>query len=272
MRTHPADRIPPVICSSVQMRSLPNNVREVITPFLDWKGAPVSIYVREQGEVTDGGETLSELRALRVIDEWEEWTFKEDFLQRYCIRQKDESLIAAAPEDPEAILRYAQGISRLARYFEAKPISQRADYFPQFVQSKIKPLVEQVAPPDPHQRDAWINVRMSRQKWTYHGVSYTTDYTPVSTDVMIQVISYAKAEPSAQKGHVSDKVLPYAFLRKDRPGLRFVAVMNALEEYTPFVQKLLRSEAKRIIEFRTDESANDLVRVLTRSDLSEVLG
>lgn len=105
------------------MRSLPDNVREVITPFRGWRGAPLSIYVLEQGEVTDGGKTLSELRALGVVDQWEGWEFKEDFLQHYgIIRKNGDSLVAARPLDPAAVLWFAQGISRLIHRFGARPI------------------------------------------------------------------------------------------------------------------------------------------------------
>ncbi len=95
----------------------------ISTPFMDWKGNLVTIYVTEDLKITDGGDTINQMRALRVIEDFEKWAFKEDFLGRYNLCIKGNEIV---PKDtsPGALLWYLQGISRLPGYFKPNPIGR----------------------------------------------------------------------------------------------------------------------------------------------------
>ena len=121
------NRIKKAICDSVKYSIVDKNAIKVTTPFLDWKGAPVSIYITQDGNITDGGQTLSQLKSLRVFEDFEFWPFKEDFYLRSQIQQIRGSLEPTDPESAECLLRFIQGVARAANFFEAKPITSSAD-------------------------------------------------------------------------------------------------------------------------------------------------
>lgn len=92
-----------------------NGAIGIETPFIDWKGCSVTIYVTADGRVTDGGNTLNELIAMRVIEKFRNWRFKEDYFQRYNIREGEKNELE--PTDTENPLSYLQGIARLGHFF-----------------------------------------------------------------------------------------------------------------------------------------------------------
>ena len=59
------------ICDTIEYKEVSRNAIEVATPFLDWKGTQVSFFITEDGYVTDGGQILSQFKALRVIKDFE---------------------------------------------------------------------------------------------------------------------------------------------------------------------------------------------------------
>lgn len=89
------------------------------TPFVDRDGVPFKIYVTKEGQITDGGGTLNMFRSLRCYQDYLDWPFRLDYLNRYGISEKAGELIC---ENEENILLYAQGLSRLQSMFEAHPI------------------------------------------------------------------------------------------------------------------------------------------------------
>ena len=95
---------------------------EIETPFIDWKGCPVKIYVKASGRVTDGGGTLNELRSLRTLEKFNEWAFKENFYLRYGIKEEGDEL------EPVnrflGLLSYIQGIQRIGYLFPPNPIRE----------------------------------------------------------------------------------------------------------------------------------------------------
>lgn len=254
-------------CDKVRVSMLSGGAAQVTTPLLDWKGSPVSVFVDADGTVTDGGNTLSELRSLRVYDEWADWPFRADFLDRYALTEKDEELLAANPTEPAAVLRAVQGMSRLATYFESRPIAQRADVFPEIVKSKIENELVRVAPVAPDQREKFTRERLARKRWEHHGVPLFTDFTPLADRVMVQIISYSTATSSAKKSHISEKLLPYALLRGDPnySNLMFFPILNAKEDYPLQSQKLLEAESKHIFEYRDSDNVKRIVKLLTSS-------
>ena len=92
------------------------------TSFLDWKGCPITIYVTAEGEVTDGGGTLNELRTLRTIYKFEKWAFIKDFFIRYGIKKIKGEL---EPIDIGHLLPYIQGIQRIGYLFPPNPIGSK---------------------------------------------------------------------------------------------------------------------------------------------------
>lgn len=108
-----------------KMNTVRHGAVEVETPFVDWKGCPVKIYVMVSGRVTDGGGTLNELRSLRTLDKFNGWAFKEDFYLRYGIKEQGNEL------EPVnrflGLLSYIQGIQRIGFLFPPNPIRQLED-------------------------------------------------------------------------------------------------------------------------------------------------
>jgi hypothetical protein len=86
------NKIKEEISNTVSYNAVAKNAIEVKTPYLDWKGAQISIFITEDGQITDGGQILSQLKSLRVIDDYNNWDFKLDFLHRSCIEQVRGSL------------------------------------------------------------------------------------------------------------------------------------------------------------------------------------
>lgn len=91
----------------------------ISTPLLDEAGARFSVYITKEGQITDGGATLNMFRSLMRYQDYLDWPFRLDYLDRYGITEKDGELIC---EDEENILLYAQGLSRLQSMFEAHPL------------------------------------------------------------------------------------------------------------------------------------------------------
>lgn len=256
----PANLLAEAFCKSVQIKRLGGGVREVVTPLLDWSGHPVSVFVTPEGMVTDGGGTLNELRSLRVYDDWAEWTWQNDFLNRYAIAETDGELVAKA-DSTEGLLRYVQGIARLPAYFEHSVIRARADMFPLVVKERVKPLLISAAPPTAVPLE-WAESRLQPRRWQFKKVRFNTDLNPVDPNLMVQVIANASANDSAKRQHVSAKVLPYEYaVRRDHP-VKLVIVVNNLTEYPEDSRDLLEQDAAQILDWARDEVSNDLARVL----------
>lgn len=139
-------RLEAEIC--IHMANVKDGAVGIETPFLDWKGYPVTIYVTVDGRVTDGGNTLNELWALRVIQKYENWDFKDDFFRRYnIVERKNKEL---EPAETENILSYIQGIARLTYYFKPNPItlpekepsSKKKDIYDELTDTEVASFLE----------------------------------------------------------------------------------------------------------------------------------
>ena len=80
-------KIKEAICNSIEYSLVRKNAIKVTTPYLDWMGAPVSIYITEEGHITDGGQTLNQICSLRANEDFEYWPYKIDYFERYNIQQ-----------------------------------------------------------------------------------------------------------------------------------------------------------------------------------------
>jgi hypothetical protein len=96
------------------------------TPFLGFAGEPLEIFVPKDGQITDGGATLNLFSSLRCYQDYLDWSFREDYLDRYNIREEKGNLICTATS-PCGILRYAQGVAQLQTKFEAHPLGASDD-------------------------------------------------------------------------------------------------------------------------------------------------
>lgn len=264
------DAIRRTICESLEVRELKDGVRKVTTPFLDWTGYPVSFFVRPTGEVTDGGSTLSTLRSLRVLDDFVDWPFQEDFFKRYSIAQIDHALILRGDPSPGRLLGYVQGLARLPTYFEPRPLTERDEMFRVSVQRSVKPLLVDFARNnvtsliDDERRTAWVSARLRHRRWSIGRMSFRTDFRPVADNVMVQVISHAGNNASAQRQHVHSKILPYEIVGKTRKDLELVAVVSSVERYPRDVQALIEAESEVVIDWDEADGPSDLLHHLTR--------
>jgi hypothetical protein len=256
------------ICRGVEVSDVNGHdgVKRVETPFIDWKGEAVTVYVRPNGEVTDGASSLNQLSARRAFDDYLDWPFREDYLLRFAIAEKGRSLIAAQPAEAGAVLRYIQGIARLGSFFQSAPIKDRADIFPSVVRSHVKDWLATHRPPNTDTRE-WEEERLKEKSWAYDGLPLTSDFTPLDQNVMVQIISNSTASPTVQKQHVSHKIMPFLLMRERRQHLSFVPVVNSLRLYPSDARKLLQNKAREVVQVQDFED-NDAVRrlgeVLTR--------
>ena len=131
-------KIKGAICNSVECYSVRHNAIAIATPFLDWMGERVEVYVTEKGVVTDGEQTINQLKALNNYDDFLKWPHKENYLFNYNVSQNGESLDLNYPGNPQGILRYIQGIARLPSFFEAKPLGVKQDKFPSIVKNMVR--------------------------------------------------------------------------------------------------------------------------------------
>jgi hypothetical protein len=184
---------------------------------------------------------------------------------RYSIREQEGAFVPAAPEDPQGVLRYIQGISRLPLLFEAQPLRELQDQFPRVVKEKLKPCLSARIPRSVNKKD-WINQRLTEKVWTPKGIPLTTDLTPVDKTIMLQIVSHATIRSAADRNqHVSYKVLPYEMVKQETPDVRLIPVLTSLSNYPKEAQTLLKAEAIEIIEVedQEDDAFGRLAEVLS---------
>ncbi len=256
------------ICGSVQYNLVSKNAIEVATPFVDWKGSKVSVYITENGHLTDGGQVLSQLKSLRVIDNYYDWNFKEDFLNRYCIQQVRGNLEASNVEFFADILKYIQGVTRLPNYFESKPIYSIADNFPTKVEKVAKEALMNFVPSDmPHEeRAVWVSEFTKERRIPYNGIEVKSDMSPTKYYRMIQIISHASSTVTDRRQHVESKVLHPVLLKKNISSVEMIAVTEDLNEYPSDSRNLLKQESNEIIELKRENSAMRLAEVLVEAE------
>ncbi len=256
------NKIKEKISNTVVYNVVGKNAIEVRTPFLDWKGAQISIFITEDGQITDGGQILSQLKSLRVIEDFNNWEFKLDFLHRSCIRQVRGSL-QAADTDSQAILKYIQGIARLPNYFESKPIYSTADKFPIKARRVAVEALIPFAPRD-SARDPrlWASEFVKERKIQLNGIEVQSDMSPKRYHRMVQIISHATSGSSDRKQHVSAKVLDSVLWKRKSSKVEMFAVVEDLNPYSPESRNLLKEESNEIIQLKQEKSATRLAEIL----------
>ena len=256
------------ICGSIRYNLVSKNAIEVVTPFIDWKGSKVSVFITENGHLTDGGQVLSQLKSLRVIDNYYDWNFKDDFLDRYCIQQIRGNLEAFNVEFFADILKYIQGIARLPNYFEPKPIYSVADSFPTKVKKVAKDALINFAPRNLSNEalQFWVSEFTNERKIPYNGIEVQSDMSPRKFYRMVQIISHATSAITDRRQHVESKILHPVLLKKNISSVEMIAVTEDLNAYPSDSRSLLRQESNEIIELRRENSGLRLAEVLIEAE------
>lgn len=246
-------KIKEAICGSIECFSVRKNAIKVTTPYLDWMGSPVSLYITEDGRITDGGQTLNQISSLRVIEDFEYWPFKLDYYERYNIQQIRGSLDLCYLDSPDGILRYIQGISRLPTFFEAKPISTAEDKFPQTVRRTILDTLINDYPERPRDDPIGWAVKLTRPRSIkLDGITIHSDMSPANKNRLIQIISHANSSTSDKRQHVASKLLDPLLWRRENPYVEMFAVVYDLSKYPNDSRSLLQQEADGIFEMKDD--------------------
>ncbi len=248
------------ICDSIEALPVSKGAIEIKTPFVDWKGYELSIYVTHDGLITDAGDTINQLRVLKTIENFEDWGFQEDYFHRYQIQRNQDRLEPTDSESVDALITYLQGIARLPSFFEPKPIRSKADYYPSQVKKMAKSgLTEEYQIPLP-EAEKYILPRQIKLKTGY---PITSDLSPQNEDTIIKIISHAISETTTQSEHVSHKILqPILLKNENHRNVQACIVLERVDDYTPLSRKLIKSEADIIIETIDPKSKHDLAKIL----------
>ena len=256
------NKIKEEISNSLKYSVVGKNAIEVKTPFLDWKGVQISFFITEDGRITDGGQILSQLKSLRVIEDFNNWDFKLDFLHKSCIQQERGSL-QATDDDAQAILKYIQGIARLPNYFEPKPIYSMMDKFPLKVRRVAIEALLPFAPQD-YARDPrlWASEFIKERIIRLNGLEVQSDMSPNKYYRMVQIISHATSSTSDRKQHVAAKVLDPILWKRKNSRVEMYAVVEDLNQYPRESRNLLESESNDIIQLKQENSDIKLAKIL----------
>lgn len=259
------NKIKEEICNTVRYKGTRKNAIEVKTPFLDWKGAQISIFITEDGQITDGGQILSQLKSLRVIEDYDNWEFKLDFLHKSCIQQVRGSL-QVTDMHSQAILKYIQGIARLPNYFEPKAIYSTSDKFPLKVRRVAVEALISFAPPDlAGDPRLWASEFVKERRIQLNGIEVQSDMSPKKYHRMVQIISHATSGSSDRKQHVSAKVLDSVLWKRKSSRVEMFAIVEDLNPYPPESRNLLKEEANEIIQLKRENSGTRLAEILVES-------
>jgi hypothetical protein len=258
------NKIKLAICDTVQYHEVGKNAIEVVTPFIDWKGASVSVFITEDGRLTDGGQILSQLKSLRVIEDFNNWDFKFDFFQRSRIQQLRGNLEPLDIDSVSDILSYIQGITRLPNFFEPKPIYATSDKFPIIARDVALDALINIAPYDEFdKREKWATKFIKARNIPLNGFHIESDMSPSKYYRLIKIISHATSSMSDRKQHVSAKVLDSLLWKRDEPDVELYVIVDDVDAYPKESKSLLREESEEIIQIKSDRSGARLAEILT---------
>lgn len=249
------------ICESVEAVPVNKGAIEITTPFIDWKGYPLSIYVTHDGKITDGGGTINQLRALRVYEDFEGWVFQKDYFNRYQIQDVQGRLEPVNPESAEALIAYLQGIARLPSFFEPKPIRSQEETYPTHVKEIVVSELTEEHQLSIKEAEKYILPRPLKLK---NGLQIQSDLSPKRGNVIIKIISHATSMATTQKEHVSHKILEPVLLKKDNTNAEACIVLGNLDDY-PLSRKLIKEESDIVIETIKPNSKQELAQVLVEA-------
>ena len=246
------------ICNSVNSVPVLYDAIKVTTPFLDWVGENVSIYITSDGDITDGETTLNQIKAMRVFDEFEKLRSKSDYFEDFNIKLIGSSLEPEYLEKPEDIIRYIQGVAKLPTLFKVDPISDKDDRFPIFVRNTTMKILMEEYPNQPTGVDVfdWA-YRISHPYLisTKSGIKIHSDMRPINKNKNVQIIGMAKSSKPAQDAHVREKLYNSLYWKKTNRNARTIIVVNDVLKYSGNSQDAMREEADPLIQYKDGKRA-----------------
>jgi hypothetical protein len=251
------DKIKRELCGGVDLYPVGGGAIEVSTPFLDWNGSEVSVFITKEGRITDGGEIISQMQSLKIIDDFDNWPFKLDFLHRYNIDLVRGCLEPNNISSSKNIVRYIQGITRLLSYFEPKPIYDTSQQYPYKVRKMTKEALLPYAPTklEEAERILWAAEFIKERPISLNGIEVRSDMSPRKYFRMIQIISHATSAKYVKKQHVDAKVLYPVLLKREEQHAEVYFIVEDLRVYPPESRKLLRQESQENIIETIDTGA-----------------
>jgi len=259
------NRIKNGICSDIEFYDVSKGAIEVVTPFLDWNGSDVSFFITKEGIITDGGETISQMKSLRVFDDFEKWPFKLDFMHRYNIDIVSGCLEPNNISSIKNIIRYVQGMTRLPSYFEPKPIVDASEQYPHKVRKMAIDALLPYAPVNYEEakRHLWAMEFTKEREIPINGISVRSDMSPRRYFRMVQIISHATSTKSIKKQHVDAKVLYPVLLKRKEEKAEVYFIIEDLRLYEPESRKLLRQESQdNIVETIDSGSQRQIGKIM----------
>lgn len=254
------------ICDSVEPFPALKNAIGIRVPFRDINGAPLSIYITEDGRITDGGQTLNQIAALRVLEDFNYWHHKIDYFERYNIMQVRGSLEINSLDPSEGIISYLQGISRLPTFFEANPMASKEDRYPRHVRKIIADALVMEYPGRPNEGIVeWAWSLVQPNSFELQGITIHSDMSPINKNKNVQIISHASSSDSEKRIHVNSKLLNPLLLKDEQPKAETLIVMNDLEIYPEESQKLLAKKADKILELKVPSAKMELAEYLAKA-------
>lgn len=259
------EKIKKEVCDNIKPYQVGKNAIEVSTPFLDWNGAAVSIYITEDGRITDGGEILSQMMSLQIFDDFNNWPFREDFFSRYYIKQAGACLESNDPDSSRNILKYIQGISKLPNYFEPKPIYEAPEQYPYKVRKMTVDALLPFAPSTYTNDDklSWAKEFTKERPIKLNGIEVRSDLSPRRHLRMVQIISHASSNKYVKKQHVDSKVLPPVLWKRKEYRAEVYFIVEDLSVYPAESRTLLRQESnENIIETIDSSSGKQIGKIM----------
>lgn len=249
------------ICESVEEVPVRKGAIEITTPFIDWKGCPLSIYVTNDGKITDGGATINQLIALRVYDDFEGWVFQEDYFNKYQIQNVQGRLEPVDPESTEALIAYLQGIARLPSFFEAKPIRSQADTYPTKVKEIVVSGLMEEKQLSLKEAEKFTLPRTLKLK---NGLQIQSELSPKREETIVKIISHATSMVTTQKEHVSHKILEPILFKEDNINANTCIILRDLGDY-PTSRKLIKEKSDIVIETVSPNAKQQIAEVLVEA-------
>lgn len=221
------------ICNGVGYSSVRYDAIKVVTPFIDWIGEPVSVYITEEGTVTDGEKTLNQIKALRAYEDFKEWSEGANYFEDYNINPLGNSLDIKYIESPEDILRYLQGVSRLPMLFEVNPISDKEDRFPTRVRTDVMEALMSQYPNRPRENTLqWAHkLSHSYSFFAKNGIRIHSDMRPKNKNKNVQIIGMASSSDGAKRAHVASKLYNPLQWEKTNNNVQTVIVVYDSSKY-----------------------------------------
>lgn len=249
-------KIKEAICNSMECYPVRHNAIGIGTPFLDWMGEYVEIYVTEKGDITDGGEALNQMKALNTYNDFLKWPDQKNYLDNYNINSNGVSFDLHYFETPDGILKYIQGIARLPGLFEVKPLGEKQDKFPTIVRKlAMDTLINEYSNRPKEGVVEWANKLAQPKSFKVGNVSIHSDMSPINENRIVEIISHQSSNDSEKKAHIREKLFNPIFLEKTNPDVEPYAVTFNLLDYPSDSRDLLCSQTEVIELIKPDAKA-----------------